>query len=137
MDDYDKEVGMKVSDYNSAFLINKRLHDLWEKINNFRLKGQFSQLNGVLDSIWCELASDVPEGDKIDKDFEKINQKLTKISPIINWGNSSGFNKVKEDQSIKKVKQYKTLMEKELFLRRLQSKQGKGTKYVEEDDDWE
>ena len=47
------------------------------------------------------------------------------------------FGNFEENDLINMVKQKKALIKKEIFLRKLQNKQGKGTAYDEEDDDFD
>ncbi len=125
-----------LSKYNSGALINLRLNDLWQDAHRHKRQGKYSSWNGDLDAVWCELGGDVKEGGDKDKDFNKLNVDLVKLSPIINWNNSEGFNKVNSTHRANKQKQYLELIKKELFLRRLQNIQGKGTAYGDDDDDW-
>jgi len=127
----------KISKINSAGLINQRMHNLWNDSNNHKRKGAFSLWNGDLDAIWCELGGDVKEGEDEDKKFNELNESISKVSPLVNWEGHFGFNLPSKDQMLTKAKQYQLLMKKELFLRRLQNKQGKGTAYVQEEDDWD
>lgn len=126
----------KLSKYNSAALINLRLNYLWVDSNNHSRKGEYSLWNADLDCVWKELGGDVGEESPESKTFMEINVKLSKVSPLSNWKGEKGFEDINNDDLKKQNKQYQTLMEKELFLRRLQNKQGKGTAY-EEDDDFE
>ena len=124
----------KISKINSAALINLRLNNLWIDSNNHSRKGQYSSWNSDLDCVWKELGGDVKKNSQEVKDFDKINVKLGKLSPISNWKGERGFTKINKCDLEKQNKQYQLLMGKELFLRRLQNKQGKGTAY--EDDDY-
>ncbi len=125
-----------LSKYNSGALINMRLNDLWQDAHRHKRKGKYSDWNGDLDAVWCELAGDVKEGSDKDKDFMKINLKLAEYKPILNWDENAGFKKMNNDSLKKKSFQYFYLIKKEVFLRRLQNVQGKGTAYGDEDDDW-
>lgn len=131
----DEGTAEKLSRINSAALINLRLTNLWIDANNHSRKGQYSLWNADLDCIWRELGGDANEKSNDVKDMEKINVQLSKAAPISNW-KSEGFKKIDNNGLKKQNKQYQLLMQKELFLRRLQNKQGKGTAY-EEDDDFE
>ncbi len=126
----------KVSKINSAALINLRLNNLWIDSNNHSRKSQYSSWNADLDCVWKELGGDVKKGSPDSKAFGEINEKLGKTSPISNWKGEKGFVKINQSDLEKQNKQYQLLMEKELFLRRLQNHQGKGTAY-EDDDDFE
>lgn len=126
-----------VSKYNSGALINLRLNELWQDAHKHKRKAQYSSWNGDLDAVWCELAGDVIEESGNDKAFTNLNQELSKLSPIINWDGNGGFNKISELQKLNRQKQYLKLIKKEVFLRRLQNVQGKGTAYDNDDDGWE
>ena len=131
----------KISDYNSAMLINQRLHNLWLDANNHKRKGAFSAWNGDLDAVWCELAGDVDpnieKGRQTEADFAEINKKIGEVNPLIDWGIGSGsFNPIPDTHKTKKARQYNFLMMKEIFLRRLMNAQGKGTKYRDNAQDW-
>ncbi len=137
MEPIDKVVDIgNISKYNSGALINLRLNELWQDSHKHKRKAEYSSWNGDLDAVWCELAGDVKEGDEKDKDWDKLNLDLSRLSPIINWNNSSGFNRVVYSQKLRMQKQYLELIKKEVFLRRLQNIQGKGTAYGEGDEDW-
>mgnify|MGYP003646038836 CR=1 FL=1 len=126
-----------VSRYNSGALINLRLNELWQDAHKHKRNAQYSSWNGDLDAVWCELAGDVIEDSEKDKKFIELNKDLSKESPIINWGGSTGFNEITQSQKLKRQKQYLKLIKKEVFLRRLQNVQGKGTAYNDDDDGWE
>lgn len=104
---------IKQSKYNAAVAQLYRLDMLWQKCHEDRLNGRLIKWNNDLDCIWTELASD-----SISKHMEKYNH----------------YNKL-----IIKYKSHRSLLNqvlmlKEIFLRKLQNKQGKGTAYQEEDD---
>jgi hypothetical protein len=126
----------KISKFNSAFFINKRMNDLWEDAHKHKRVGAYSDWNGDLDAVWCELAGDVKEGDDDDKKYKEINQRLGAVNPVVNWGKTGGFNKQDTATVLKKTKQYQILIEKEIFLRRLQNRQGKGTAYDDYSSDY-
>lgn len=137
MSDYEQVEEVKVSKFNSAGLINIRLHELWIDSNKHKRNGQFNKWNGDLDSVWCELVGDVKEKDDNDKNFKTINEELGKEGFLSNVGSSSsGFNKVKKSFLRKRARQYLILLKKESLLRRLQNKQGKGTAYEDGSSDY-
>ena len=127
----------KTSKINSGMLITLRLNDLWNDANRHKRNGEYLKWNGDLDSVWCELGGDVKPNGKEEKELEEINFKLAQIGSLINWNNISSFKGISKEALNKKAKQYYMLMKKELFLRRLQNLQGKGTAYSEDDDDFE
>ncbi len=123
-----------LSKYNSGALINMRLNELWVDAHKHKRNGKYLGWNGDLDAVWCELASDVKENSEEDKKFNEINKKLFNLSPIRNWNTQDGFNEVTDKDKDKQTKQYQQLIKKEVFLRRLQNTQGKGTAYDDEED---
>jgi len=101
--------------YNAAISQLYRLDQLWQKCHLYRNSGQLMKWNYTMDSIWTELGSDA--GENHPKEFEDF------MTIIIENKDNKG-------------KLYQILMNKEIWLRKLQNYQGKGTAY-EEDDDFE
>ncbi len=99
----------KISKYNSAISQLMRIDYLWQDAHRHSRTGMLKQWNWDLDRIWCELASDCDAKDE--EAVEEFNIEISKI----------------DDQRA----MYKMLMQKEIKLRRLQNKQGKGTAYEE------
>lgn len=104
----------KVSEYNSAFSQLYRLDALWQQANYMSINGHIVQWNWILDAIWRELA-----GDADPKQFTEFNN----------------FKGLYSKYRSKRDKLYQLLEQKEIFLRKLQNKQGKGTKYADPDED--
>jgi len=132
MEDFEKIDETNISKINSAGLINLRIHNLWVERHKHARNGQYSRWNDDLDSIWCELAADVKEGSEIEKEYQKLTieyAKACKDNPI-----TVGFNKINKEHKSSAVNQKIALINKEVFLRRLQTNQGKGTAYKDEDD---
>ena len=103
----------KLSKYNQGMPQLFRLDALWQKLNLLMPSGKLVDANWVLDRVWLELIGDAEQ-----KDIEKFNDVDKKVLLQKN-----------------KYKLYKTLMEKETFLRILQNKQGKGTAYEAPEED--
>lgn len=133
MDDVENSSLGKSSKINSGMLQVFRLDFLWKEANKYAIVGNYRKWNETLDRIWCELVGDV-EKDDIEKEFNRLDSDYGKSSkqPL-----TKGFKGFTKEDFENFSKQKKTLMEKEKFLRRLQNKQGKGTAYDEEDDDFE
>jgi len=154
-----EEEEQKVSRFSSGLNIILRLDNLWRNCHHFKRTGQYAKWNEELDSVWLELARDL-KPDKyydIDKDgniihdpknnkdkiyrkgykskFEEFEEKLKKLMPFTDSG-FDGFQKPTEDMVKRRNKQYKLLMEKQLFLARLENEIGKGTTWEDEDDDF-
>ena len=123
----------RISKINAAGIINITIENLWRDIFVSMSKGDLVTWNRKLDAIWGILGGDQEEGDDKDKKMEALNLK------IYNTGSLShkkvGFQKLKDDEAEKMALQYLLLNKKNLFLRRLQNKQGKGTAYAGEDRD--
>lgn len=123
----------KISRINAAGIINITIENLWRDIFIAMSNGSLVTWNRKLDSIWSILGGDVKEGDDEDK-------KMTALNTLIyNTGNlnhkKTGFKKLDKDEAEKMSLQYLLLNKKNLFLRRLQNKQGKGTAYTSDDRD--
>lgn len=136
MEDYEEKDSIKTSKINSAMLINLRLNSLWKDVHTHARRGEYSLWNDDLDRIWCELAGDVKEEDKNETDFNELNKKLSEAGGLFKSSDRKGFQKYTKEDYSKMSKQKILLMEKEIFLRRLQNKQGKGTAYDVGDDDY-
>ena len=137
----------KTSKYNSGIAQLYRLDGLWRDVNTHSRQGLFAKWNEDLDRIWCELARDLPEVDKTGEeteklksfkitkeDFDKFDTELSKLGDFQDK-QPAGFIEISREIKVNRNKQYKILMEKELFLRRLENKLGKGTAWDDEDED--
>jgi hypothetical protein len=149
----------KTSRFSSGLNIIQRLDQLWKNCHNFKRNGRYYQWNEELDSVWLELARDLtpeeyydldrdkniihnPERDKekivthgFKSKFDNFEIKLKTLLPFIEK-EGRGFEKPTREEMNKRDKQYKVLMEKQLFLARLENEIGKGTSWEEEDDDF-
>lgn len=137
----------RVSKFSSGLNIIMRLDMLWRNCQSFKRRGRYSDWNDELDTIWLELARDLPESeyeDQEDEDgvitkgykseFEEFDKRLVKELPFDDVSN--GFDSPGKDVLTRRNNQYKILMEKQLFLARLENKLNKGTTYEEEDEDF-
>jgi len=146
----------KISRFSSGLNILMRLDNLWKDTHKHSREGRFQMWNDDLDRIWLELARDLKQEEyyDLDKDgstiiisekevfkkgyksqFEAFDEKLEEIMPFMDSG-TTGFQKPNDDVKKNRNKQYKVLMEKQLFLARLENELGKGTTYEDEDDDF-
>lgn len=148
----------KTSKFSSGLNILIRVDQLWKNCHNFKRNGFYYKWNEELDSVWLELARDLKPEEYYDLDsngkiiyspekskeiknkgyksqFEAFDEKLRELLPFIDLG-SIGFNKPSEGDIKKRNSQYKVLMEKQLFLARLENELGKGTSWDEEDEDF-
>jgi len=148
----------KISKFSSGINILQRVDFLWKNCHNYKRSGYYSKWNEELDSVWLELARDLKPSEYYDLDvddnplltfkkdtkikkqgyksqFEAFEKELTTVMPFKDAG-TVGFQTPTEDMKKNRNQQYKLLMEKQLFLARLENELGKGTSWDEEDDDF-
>jgi hypothetical protein len=138
----------KKSKYNSGLNIITRLDFLWRNSEEFKRKCQYCKWNDELDTIWLELARDLKENDfndSIGSDNKKIQgyeskfkvfEELLKVQlPFMDSG--TGFSEPTKEIITKRNEQYKILMNKQLFLARLENHLDKGTSWSESEDDFD
>lgn len=149
----------RISKFSSGINILQRVDFLWKNCANFKRNGHYSFWNEELDTIWLELARDLDEKEYYDltedgkiilnpeKNPEKIKTtglksryelfeaELNELMPFQDFG-IQGFKKPSEGDAKRRNKQYKLLMEKQLFLARLENRLGKGTSWEEEEEDF-
>lgn len=104
----------KKSKYNQGLSQLFRIDNLWQSSQYYRGAGLINKWNDRLDMVWTELAADA------DKEDEKVFIRYMKVI-IENRGKKKILNQI--------------LMSKEIWLRKLQNKQGKGTAYLDESED--
>ena len=133
---YMEEKEQKVSKYNSGIAIIMRLDGLWKDVNLHSRANQYIKWNADLDRLWCELARDLSDTDYKAKKilFDVFDSSIAQAGAIVDSA-PEGFKKVDKDGMTKRQEQYKLLIEKELFLRRLENFLGKGTAWDDDDDD--
>lgn len=138
MDYSTEQSDQSLSKLNSGMLNNLRLNDLWKDANTHSRTGQYAKWNDDLDRVWCELAGDIKEKEK-EKEFTEYTKLTIAYAKSFEGVNHKkiGFGQVENVHKVSMTKQKMALMNKEIFLRQLQNRQGKGTAYVSEDDDWE
>lgn len=137
----------KVSKFSSGLNIITRLDSLWKKCQELKRNGRYSDWNDELDTVWLELARDLSPNDYTDKKDEKGNIVKGYKSQFEDFeillkeklpfhDSSSGFKQPDKEMIKKRNDQYKILMDKQLFLARLENELDKGTTYEDEDDDF-
>ncbi len=125
-----------ISKHSSGISIIIRIDGLWKEANIYSCSGQYSGWNTKLDVIWRELARDLTDVDyKLKKkDFDAFDALLVKAGEFKDTGSDS-FAKASETDNKNRSKQYRILNDKELFLKRLENKLGKGTTFSDGDED--
>lgn len=129
----------QVSKHSSGISILIRVDGLWKDANNHSRSGLFDRWNRDLDAIWRELARDLNDNDYKSKktDFDAFDTQLADSGMFKDTG-SDDFKLPSKEDIKTRAKQYKILNDKELFLKRLENKLGKGTTWDDgEDDDFE
>ena len=125
-----------ISKHSSGVSIIIRIDGLWKDANIHSCAGQYSKWNTKLDVIWRELARDILENDydKKKKEFDKFDEDLVKVGAFKDTG-SDTFEDITTNETKERSKQYRILNDKELFLKRLENKLGKGTTFSDGDED--
>ncbi len=113
MPEFEVEEG-KTSKYNSAMAQIYRTDNLLQAAHYNIQRGNLIKAMWILDRVWVELAPD-----SNDDAFKKEKEFTIRIA------------KAKK----KKTNLYFILKDKEIFLRRLQNVQGKGTAYANQSED--
>ena len=128
---------LKLSRYNSAADQLQRIGGLWRDANNHSRNHDYHKWNMDLDAIWRELSADLNPNCPEEKYFLQLVEKISALLPLTKQVAES-FNKKLQYNIEKSSKEYRILMEKEVFLRRMQNKLGKGSAYKDEfEDDFE
>lgn len=112
-----------ISEFNEAKLQIYRLHAIWLQARYAREAGDLKALRWVLDSAEIELSHDMERVDK--------KEKLPEENKEDTWKNrldTINAKIIEVAEKYDKSKMYKSLKEKEIFLRALQETAGKGGK---------
>jgi len=125
-ENYSEGIG-KSAKFNGAISQIYRLDNLWKDTHAHSRVGELEKYNWDLDRVWLELAGDFDEESKHNENFGAINKKIGDVKDKFKTG------KINKDTFFSEY--YSLLNEKELFLRRLQNKLGKGTEYESDDED--
>lgn len=118
----------KLSKYNSALAQLYRLDHLWQDTHRHARDILYGKWNEDLDRIWLELVADSEQNEKVR--IKIINRKLSKLG-LYSMGkkfylaNPSLYNKIL-------LLQKQALIKKEELIRVVQNKQGKGTAYQDD-----
>ena len=129
---YSTSAGGKTSQFNSGFLEIIRLDYLKKEMHKFAQRGQYVQWNEALDRHWIELIADSKPDDQTK--IEKFNKQLETLGLYLNL-TPNGFDLAPPFAQALKTKQKGVLMLKEACISRIQNASGKGTKYVDPDED--
>jgi len=127
----------KKSKYNDALATLMRIDEIWKRAYTHSSTGNLGRWNSDLDAVYRELSEDVAPGSDQEKEFNLINKELSEAG-LFTLQNSkeNGFKKNVEDTTNKRAMISIILNKKEVFLRRLKGKQGKGTVFEDSIDDY-
>lgn len=130
----DSESSYKISKYNGAVSQLFRLDELWQDAHRHSRTGNYNMWNADLDKVWSELAGDLKADGTEEKQYNNFTVLLNKTgyTPGIPL---KGFSVPTKEDNINRAKYYGVLLQKEIWLRRLQNAQGKGTKHQDESED--
>ncbi len=133
--EFEAQTGSNVgrgSKINSGLLQVMRLDFLWKEASKFATLGLYKKWNDILDRVWCELAGDV----KKEGEFKKFGELTIAYANTIKPMNKKvGFEDFSEEDLATMINQKQALINKEVFLRKLQNEQGKGTAYDDDEDE--
>ena len=114
-EEFEESSQQKISRFNGTVAQLMRLDILWKDCHRHSRDKFYDKWNDDLDRVWCELSEDAAKEE--DEKFWEFANSLVVAK--------------KEHRN-----QYNILLRKEMFLRKLQNKQGKGTAYEDPESDW-
>ena len=137
------------SKYSSGVNIIIRIDSLWKKTHQYAESGFYGKWNLTLDRIWVELARDLfPRDDyfldeqkkdeqntrftKAQKKIKDIDEKIASLG--FHDSTSVGFEEVEKEKLQQRAEVYEVLMQKQIFLARLENSLGKGTTLAEDEE---
>ena len=126
MEEQYNDTTVNVSKYNSGIAQIYRIDNLWKDTHSHSRNGEMDKWNWDLDRVWVELAADLKTDDKKVTAFNEINKTIAELKEKLS------NKKIEVAKYFSEI--YQRLMEKELFLRRLQNDVGKGTAFDREEE---
>lgn len=116
-----------VSKYNSAQLINQRMHNLWLECLNAWKIGNLEKLNDLLDVVYTELYSDSTKDQR--EKMKKFDASISNLQNILRaCKNSKNYFSLKSKHALE-------IKHKWFFLKTLEKGQGIGKAYRDEFED--
>ena len=113
--------------YNEGYFQTQRMHEIWLKCNRNQVNGEIKNLKWELFNAWMELSTAAQKLDEQGKIYDK-DKKISWCKKFEEL--KDGLTEIKSREEI-----FNKLFELQLFLRLLQDKSGKGTKWVDADED--
>jgi len=116
-----------VSKYNSAQLINQRMHNLWLECLREWKCGDLNKLNDLLDVVYTELYSDAKKEQR--EQIRKLDANISQMqSTLRSRKNLKDYFSIKSRYALE-------IKRKWLFLKTLEKSQGIGKAYRDEFED--
>ena len=111
--------------YNESSLQLMRLHEIWLRCNRYQTDGNLIKLKWELMNAWIELSAAAFKMDSQNKLFDSKKGWVERMNEL-----RAEFSKVNNREEL-----HDLLFRIQLFLRLLQDRSGKGTKWVDSDED--
>jgi hypothetical protein len=122
-----------ISEFNEAKFQIFRLHNIWLECKQYREKGFINQWRWKLDTAMIELWNDARRLDGEENKDESEEEKKSRYVNQLKKLNKKISEKIKD----KKMKElYECLTQKEIILREIQERAGKGARYRAADEDY-
>lgn len=131
----EEEGDKKVSKFTGALAQIYRIDGLWRDVNSHSRNGLFEKWNMDLDRMWSELSRDLSDEEFTiyEEKFDNFDDDLSKFKEFYD-NEPEGFKVADKNAKENRAKIYRILMNKELFLRRLENHVGKGTSFEDSDE---
>ena len=113
----------KLSSYNSAGNLIKRLDELWTAAHKSVRVGNYLDWNILLDRLWLEVSGDLKLDAPEHALMDAVNIEIVKLFPL-NTGNLNWFNKKTKDLYDNISKQYLIIIKKEKLIKFIEGKLG-------------
>jgi len=133
----------KTSKYHAAFDQLKRINELWKRIHDAFVEVNYPKVNEHLDCIWMEFEDDIDKEDSKNNpddwiDLHKVMNNINKRLIACQLYSLNSSLKIHNPKLYSKLlsMQKQALMDKQIFLRALQNKAGKGTAYKDSLDEY-
>jgi len=127
-----EEAESLTSEFNEAKFQIGRLHNIWMECKNLREKGNLTAWKWKLDSAQIELNNDAQ---RLDDEKNNKQKDGKKVEGFIKALTDSDLAILLAEQKKNLGLLYNALKKKEMLIREIQEKAGKGAKYRNWDDD--
>lgn len=129
---FDNQEEDKKARFNGGISQLYRMDKLWQKGHEFGSAINYPKWNEILDRVWLELSPDAIEGEH--KSIREIDLQLLAYGLYNLNENMKSFNPQLYNKII--IVQKNLLIKKEMVLRKIENRQGKGTAYQDSIEDY-